>query len=344
MSARVLTIGAGYFAQFQLQAWQELSAELVGLCDTNADRAATLAMRFGIGQTGADAAAMLDRLRPDLVDIVTPPHAHRALVQLCQERGIATICQKPFGASWAEASAMAAAAQQSGVMLAVHENFRFTPWFRECKRLLDSGMLGPIHALAFRLRPGDGQGAQAYLDRQPAFQTMPRFLVRETAIHFIDSFRYLLGEVQAVSAVLRQLNPHIAGEDAGLIVLEMQRGCSALFDGNRLNDHSATNPRRTMGEMWLEGAHGVLRLDGDARLWWKPHQEDERAWPYDAGDDSAFGGACRALQAHVLHHLQRGTPLENRAQDYLENLRIQEAIYQAHANGQRVVLDRFQPA
>lgn len=343
MTLRVLTIGAGYFAPFQLEAWQALGVALVGLCDTDAERARTLAQRFGIAHTATDSAALLDQLQPDLVDIVTPPWAHAALVQLCQQRGIAAICQKPFGADWAQAQAMAQAATQSGVMLAIHENFRFTPWFRECRRLLDTGFLGDVHALSFRLRPGDGQGPQAYLDRQPAFQRMPRFLVRETAIHFIDTFRYLLGEVRAVSAVLRQINPHIAGEDAGLIVLEMERGCSALFDGNRLNDHSATNPRRTMGEMWLEGTHGVLRLDGDARLWWKPHHQTERAWAYDHGDDTAFGGACRALQAHVLRHLQDGTALENSAQDYLQNLRIQEAIYQAHATGQRVVLSSFDP-
>jgi len=44
---------------------------------------------------------------------------------------------------------------------------------------------------------------------------------------------------------------------------------AVAIDGNRLNDHVAANPRRTMGEMWIEGARGVLRLDGDARLWWK---------------------------------------------------------------------------
>ena len=32
-----------------------------------------------------------------------------------------------------------------------------------------------------------------------------------------------------------------------------------------------------MGELWLEGSAGVLRLDGDARLWWKPHHGDEVA-------------------------------------------------------------------
>ena len=140
--------------------------------------------------------------------------------------------------------------------LVVHENFRWQPWYREAKRLLDAGALGAPHSIAFRLRPGDGQGPRAYLDRQPYFQQMPRLLVYETAIHFIDTFRFLLGEVAAVTARLRRINPAIEGEDAGYIVFEFERGASGLFDGNRANDHVAADQRRTMGEMWLEGAAG----------------------------------------------------------------------------------------
>lgn len=93
---------------------------------------------------------------------------------------------------------MADASTQSRTPLVVHENFRFTPWFRECRRLVDAGHFGRLHGISFRLRPGDGQGPHAYLDRQPYFQTMPQLLVRETAVHFIDSFRYLMGDVIAV--------------------------------------------------------------------------------------------------------------------------------------------------
>ena len=41
--------------------------------------------------------------------------------------------------------------------------------------------------------------APAYLERQPYFQTMPRFLVHETAIHLVDVFRFLLGEISRSS-------------------------------------------------------------------------------------------------------------------------------------------------
>lgn len=89
-----------------------------------------------------------------------------------------------------------------------------------------------------------------------------------------------------------------------------------------VNDHVAGNPRRTMGECWLEGSGGVMRLDGEARLWWKPHQKDETEHHYDRGRDDTFGGG--ALQAHFVRHLREGTPLENSGTAYLANMLIQE--------------------
>jgi predicted dehydrogenase len=278
---------------------------------------------------------LLDAAKPDLVDIVTPPETHLELVRAVAQRRLPMICQKPLAPTYAEAAAMV----EQGGELVVHENFRWQPWYREAHRLIRDGFLGKLHSVAFRLRPGDGQGPSAYLDRQPYFQKMPRLLVHETAIHWIDTFRFLMGEIAAVTASLRKMNPVIAGEDAGYIVFEFVGGATGLFDGNRLNDHVAANPRRTMGEMWLEGEKGVLRLDGAARLWWKPHQEPEVEHRYDRGADDAFGGGCcRALQAHVVRALLHKSRLENTGREYLANLQVEEAVYRSSAEGRKVKL------
>ena len=335
---RVAVAGAGYFCQFQLDGWKRIpGVELAGICNRDVSKAQALAARFGVPQVFADLKPMLDATQPDLLDIVTPPVTHAEYVGEAARRGIAAICQKPFGRTHAEAKALAEAAARAGVLLAIHENFRFMPHFREMKRWIDAGRLGTLHSVAFRLRPGDGQGPEAYLARQAYFQEMPRFLVFETAIHFIDTFRYLMGEARAVTARLRRVNPAIAGEDAGYILFEFESGATGLFDGNRLNDHVAQNPRRTMGEGWLEGAAGVLRVDGDARLWWKAHQQPETEHPYERGRDDTFGGgACDALQAHVVRHLREGAALENSGADYLANMRIMEAVYASHEAGRRI--------
>ena len=344
MGDRIVMVGAGYWAQFQVEGWRDAGTPLCAIADRHIERAQALAQLHGIPKAWNDIEAMLDTERPTLVDVVLPPEAQEPVVRAAIERGIPTICQKPFGVNLEQAEAMTAMAEAASVPLVIHENFRFAPWFRELHSRIAEGFLGRLHGIAFRLRPGDGQGPHAYLGRQPYFQQMPQFLVRETAVHFIDTFRFLMGEVTAVTARLRRLNPVIAGEDAGLLIFEFEGDRTGLFDGNRLNGHPAQNQRRTMGEMWLEGESGVMRLDGDARLWWKPHDGTEAVHDYNSGvERGPFGGASTALQAHVLAHFRTGALLENAARDYLMNLEVQAAAYQSHTSGRRVEIAGYDP-
>lgn len=311
--------------------------ELAGLCSLDAETAGTVAADYGIPVVFDELPAMLDALKPDLLDIVTPPPTHLAFIEAAAERGIPVICQKPFCADLAGAEAAAAVAERSGVPVIVHENFRFQLWYAEIKRLIDDGALGQPYQVSFRLRPGDGQGARAYLDRQPYFQAMERFLVHETAIHLIDVFRYLFGEVTAVTAHLARLNPVIAGEDAGLIIFEFAGGGRGLFDGNRLVDHAAENRRLTMGEMWVEGAEGTLRLDGDGGLFLRRHGENaEEPVAYEWNDHGYAGDCVYRLQRHVLEYLRGETEVMNTAADYLANIRIEDAVYASSAEGRRI--------
>ena len=343
---RIAVVGAGYFSQFHLAGWAEVpGVEVVGLCDVDTKRAGELAGQFGISRTYPDINSLLSGAQADVVDVVVPPAAQAGVLKPLLEAGLPVICQKPFGVDYAQAKVFADQANANQTPLIVHENFRFMPWYREMRRQIDAGQLGDLHGVSFRLRPGDGQGPRAYLDRQPYFQTMPRLLVVETAIHFIDTFRFLMGEVAAVSARLWQLNPAIKGEDAGIITFEFKSGAAGLFDGNRLNSHPASNQRLTLGEMWLEGSRGVMRLDGDARLWWTPHQGAESEHVYNRGSANGFGGgACGALQRHVIEGLADHGPIENTADDYLRNLFIQEAVYASHATGRRIDLASFSPS
>ena len=340
MALRVAVAGAGYFARFHLEAWQRLTAtgaaDLAGLAEPDRERRAAALADFAIPAGFDDVARMLDTLAPDVLDIATPPATHLPLVRLAAERGIACICQKPLAPTYAEAVELVELAESAGITLAVHENFRWMPWYREMRNLLEAGHLGTPYSICVRMRPGDGQGPRAYLERQPYFQAMPRFLVHETAIHYIDAFRFLLGEVVAVTARLRRLNPVIAGEDAGHILLEFAGGASALIDANRLNDHTAENPRLTMGEQWLEGSNGVLRLDGDGHLHWKPHHGPEHQHPY-AWQNRGFAGDCvHALQTHLAASLEQARVPVNTGRDYLRNLAIEEAVYRSHA-GRRTI-------
>ena len=338
----VVVLGAGYFARHHLRAWRDHpEVRLLAVVDRDPGRAGAAASAFG-GRAVPDLEAAL-ALGPDLVDVALPPEAHLPAIERCMAARVPVICQKPFCGGIEGARRAAALAQAAGTPLVVHENFRWQPWWRRVRAEIEAGRIGEPYQVTIRLRPGDGQGPRAYLDRQPYFRTMPRLLVHETAVHLIDVMRFLLGgllgEPEWVWADLRRLNPAIAGEDAGLIVLGFPGGARGLFDGNRLADHAASDRRRVMGEAWAEGSAGTLSLDGDGGLALRAHGADAaRPIPLDFPADRFGGGCVDALQSHVVGHLTRGASLENEAVAYLRVMEVVEAVYASAREGRRVAL------
>ncbi len=339
MTLTVAIAGCGYFSRFHQDAWSRMDGvRVVGVADRDAGKREAAATLFPGASAFEDTEAMLDATRPELIDIVTPPATHRALVVAAAGRGVKMICQKPLAPSFEEAEAVVAIAEEAGTMLAVHENFRFMPWFREAKRLVAEGSVGTPLNINFRLRPGDGQGPEAYLSRQPYFQSMPRFLIHETGIHLIDVFRDVMGEITGVFARLRRINPVIKGEDAGYVIFDFASGAAGMFDGNRHVDHPATDTRMTNGVLLIEGTEGVIRLDGFGRLFVRPRGGEEREHVY-GWEDRGYGGDCVYGQTrHIVEHVLNGTPLVNSGRDYLRNLTIEEAVYRSAEEGRFIAV------
>lgn len=333
---RVACLGAGYFGQFHYEAWSRIPrVTLVGSADYSLEKATASGL-----PAFCDVKTMLAAVHPDLLDIITPPETHFTAIQAAIDAGVkAIICQKPFCNDLDEATRATAMAEMAGVDLIVHENFRFQPWYREMRHQIKTGALGEVQQMTFRLRTGDGQGPKAYLDRQPYFQKMPRFLIHETAVHWIDTFRYLLGDITSVYADLRRLNPMVAGEDAGVILTDHDSGARACFDGNRHLDHAADNHRRTLGEALLEGTEGTLTLTGDGALHLRKFGELQAKTILPEQTDQGFGGDCvYALQNHVISGLLHGSKFENRARDYLQVIEVENAVYLSAQEGRKLEL------
>lgn len=331
-------VGAGYFAQLHHAAWQRCRhTSLAGIADRNPDvtTPADIPLYQSLEQ-------MLVSQKLDVLDIVVPPDAHCRLIETAIDADIShIICQKPFCQSLEQAEYITAKAEAAGISLVIHESFRFQPWYRLLKSKIETGAFGQIYQFRFALRPGDGRGADAYLARQPYFQEMPRFLVHETAVHFLDLFCFLFGTPRQLYADLRQLNPVLRGEDAGVIMVEFDNHLTAIFDGNRLSDHLADNPRLTMGEAWLETEAGVIMLSGDGQLALRRHgQQDEDIILPAHQDSQSFGGDCVFhLCQHVADAWTNGQRAENTAREYLEIMKLVDTAYQSAAEGRKINLN-----
>ncbi len=332
-----VAVGAGYFSQFHFEAWSRNPAvELAAVCDLNREAGRQVADKYKCRYYG-DFEQMLDTEQPDFVDIITRPDSHLALTESAIGRGVAVICQKPLAPSYEEACRLVQVVGAHNVPFMVHENFRFQPWYRELKRLLDQGVLGErLHSVAIRTRTGDGWQADAYLARQPYFRTMPRFLVFEMGVHFLDTLRYLGGEIETVFAKLRRLNPDIAGEDAATVLLDFKSGAQALWDANRFNEPNCQDPRYTFVDLLMEGSGGSIRLDGDANMTIQPLGKAERKHLYSPVRKNFAGDCVYATQQHFVDCLLDHRDFETDGQSYLRTLAVQEAVYRSAAVGQPV--------
>lgn len=325
-----VAIGAGYFSKFQYEAWTRIpEVEIAALCNSNQERAKSIMEAYGVKQHYTNYKEMILTEKPDFVDIITPPETHFEMCKFAADNGVHIICQKPLAPTFEEAKRIVDYVSTKKVRFVVHENFRFQPWHREIKKLIDNGAIGDLFNLNFRSRMGDGWGDDAYLSRQPYFRDYKKLLIYETGVHFIDTFRYHAGEVKNVFAILKRLNPVIKGEDAGLMILNFESDATALWDANRYNESNIKNFRYTFGEYLVEGSKGAIRLYNDGKITIQHLGKPEKEHKYTHNNIGFAGDCCYIFQRNFIDNLISGKPFETNGANYLKTLQVQEAVYKS---------------
>ena len=337
MKARMMrgaVIGAGYFAGYHAEAWRRMpGVEIVAAVDPAGGRSTAFAERWGLPRAYTDAQEMLRNERPDFVDIVAPPAMHLALVTLAADHGAQVICQKPMAPTWEECVAMIAAVHHRGVRLLIHENWRWQPWFREIKRMLDEGFCGEVFHAAFRMRAGDGRGPEPYV-QQPYFREMKRLLVYEMLVHFLDTFRFLVGEIATVYCRLQRINPAIVGEDCALIELSFASGAQGLIDANRFT--GPAKPAITNATFEIEGRRGAIRVTPEGDIWLNNYEQPERLHEFARPETGYKGDSVFAAQKHYISCLREGVACETEGADYLKTVASVLACYESAETGEAV--------
>ena len=185
---RVGIVGAGSISRLHLDgiARHPDRAQVVALCDPDEETAKTRAADYDISSTYTDLGPMIAEAGLDVAIVCTPTHVRRAVIGPLLDAGIPVFCEKPFAETFAEAAEIAWKAQETGVPVAVNQNFRRHFAFHVARGLLDQGHLGrPLHLVqvANRLRRDRGWR----LERR-------RYVMAVMSIHWFDGYRYLLGK------------------------------------------------------------------------------------------------------------------------------------------------------
>jgi predicted dehydrogenase len=331
---RAALIGAGHISAQHAPAWvASPDATLVAVCDVDRARAENRrAQLASLGHTDvaifADAETMLAEMRIDCVDIATRPETHRVLVERSVSTGLHVLCQKPLATSLPEAQGMVDFCRRAGVRFMVTEMWRFLPWFRDLRRLLDAGTIGRPHYLRIVGPRRPLRRAHPVHDSQPYFADMPRLIVYEMYIHWIDCARFLLGEIASVYARAGRVNPAILGEDWAVLVLGHVGGGTSTIDASWATPSDAPEPRRE-GDILVEGDNGALHFDPGAL-------ELRHARPGGVEVVQRYGTLDRAFQSafdgcigHFAACVRSGQPFESSAEDNLRTLAATFAAYES---------------
>ena len=334
-------IGCGFFAINHLNAWKDISGErdgarIVALCDRDPTRLADAAERFGVPRTYTDAREMFAAEELDFVDIATTAPSHRALVELAASHGVPAICQKPLAPTFEDAKAMVTACEATGVPLMVHENFRWQSPILAVRKAIDDGAVGR----PFWGRVSFRSGYDVY-SGQPYLAEGERFIIEDLGVHVLDVARFLLGDVERLTASTGRVNPRVKGEDVATMLLTHQGGATSVVDCSYSSRLEKELFPQTLIE--IDGDEGSVRLSAGYRL--AVTSKDGTAvsdasptlLPWASRPWHNVQESVLLIQKHWVECLRAGTEPATNGRDNLQTYALVEAAYRSAATGQTLL-------
>lgn len=148
---RVAIVGCGKIADAHVEEIQKLpQARVVAACDRELLLAEQLCMRYGVAGQYSRFDEMLEREKPDVVHITTPPQSHLALATQSVDAGCHLFVEKPFAMNVDETRKILAHAQAHGKKVTIGYRTFFDPPALAMRQLIAEGMIGdPVHVESF---------------------------------------------------------------------------------------------------------------------------------------------------------------------------------------------------
>lgn len=192
---RLVVAGAGAFGRQHLRTLSGMDdVAIAGVADIDMAAARDAADRFGAARTDTDAVAMLERLRPDGVVIVTPGHTHVELACAALRLDIPMLLEKPVGLTAADADALIRAERSSRAFVLPGHILRFSGHYRMLVDIVRAGEIGAVLSVTSR-NHRDETHAVRYRDIDPVLMT---------AIHDVDLAVWITGAKLASVLAIRR--------------------------------------------------------------------------------------------------------------------------------------------
>lgn len=213
---KVGVIGVGHLGQHHARIYSIMPrAELIGVFDTDADRAREIAGKYGT--KAFDSIEELVSSGVEAVSIAVPTTYHFEVARKCLDAGVNVLVEKPFTKTVAEAEELIELAQSKGLIIQVGHIERFNP----AVSFIKSKVAEPKFIEVHRLAPFKGR-------------SMDIGVVLDLAVHDLDVLLHIVGsDVESLDAV--GVNVLSATEDIANIRIKYKNGCVANVTTSRVS-------------------------------------------------------------------------------------------------------------
>lgn len=142
---KVAIVGAGQIAEAHIGEVMKIqSVELVALCDLLESPLLALKEKYAIPSTYTDFSILLEKMRPDVVHITTPPGSHLFLAKQAIEAGAHVYIEKPLTVTYAETEELIAFAEGHNKKVCIGTNYFYSRAQQHATKRIVAGELGDI--------------------------------------------------------------------------------------------------------------------------------------------------------------------------------------------------------
>ena len=197
--------------------------------DPVAERRAEAEKNFKV-HTYADYREMFAKEKLDLVVIASPTHLHKEQAIAAFEKGLDVFCDKPLTPSLADADELIAAMKRTGRKLMVFQPHRVGADVQTAKKIIDSGVLGPLFLFK--------RASSGYVRRND-WQALSKYgggMINNYGAHMVDQFTYLFAQkVVKIESHKRCIATLGDAEDVFEAFFQLENGILVDLDINTAN-------------------------------------------------------------------------------------------------------------
>lgn len=336
----ILSIGTGGIVKdAHYPAYQKAGFTIAGAFDPDAAKPKALAKEFSIERIfpSLEEICLYGAQNPAVFDVAVPAgNLLQVLPHLPDQAAV--LIQKPLGENLDQARQILHLCREKKLQAAVNFQLRYAPYVLAARDLMDSGLLGELCDLEFRINVFTPWHLWDFL------KGIPRMEILYHSIHYIDAVRSFLGDPSGIYAkTLAHPNSPDLANTRSTILMDYGDQVRATITAN--HNHAFGDRHQESYIKW-EGTHGAVKVRMGLLLNYPEGKPD--AFEYCRLDDSGnplpwksiqlegswFPHAFMGTMAGLMRYVQGEAPtLPTSVEDAYRTMACVESAYRSSEQG-----------